>query len=365
MNETTQHLGDQIDLITIYEPKFKVNTLMVMLLMPVVPEKNSAYALAQALLTQSCRRYPDNAAMTVKLDTLYGASLNSSIGVTGGVQQILLSGSVIANRYALEGEDLLGELTDLLLSCLFEPNAENGAFSEQEFRIQRNELLDAIEAEINNKRGYAMVRARRTAFCGEPDAYPVYGTKEDAAKLTPENVYQAYKEILRRAVVHIYYVGPEPDNGLAGRLTQAFAQLTDRVPEPLQFETPSPIKETCAHVTEPMDVTQSKLVLAFKAHGLGREQFRLFSAMFGGTPFSMLFMNVREKQSLCYYCASRVIPCAGENSLTRCWRMPSTAWSICCGASGIRRSPASPRATSATTPRRTSMWRRAWRAIWH
>lgn len=28
-------------------------------------------------------------------------------------------------------------------------------------------------------------------------------------------------------------------------------------------------------------------------------------AMFGGTPFSRLFVNVREKLSLCYYCAAR------------------------------------------------------------
>ena len=32
---------------------------------------------------------------------------------------------------------------------------------------------------------------------------------------------------------------------------------------------------------------------------------RLMTAMFGGTPHSKLFLNVREKMSLCYYCAAR------------------------------------------------------------
>lgn len=31
---------------------------------------------------------------------------------------------------------------------------------------------------------------------------------------------------------------------------------------------------------------------------------RLMNALFGGTPHSMLFRSVREKLSLCYYCAS-------------------------------------------------------------
>ncbi len=313
MNEITQELGKGITLTRITEPKFKTNTIMVMLLVPVTPERNAAYALAQSLLTQSCRKYPDNASMTIRLDEMYGASLNSSMSVNGGVMQILLSGSVIANRYALAGEDLLGDLTDLLLNCLFDPNVKNNAFDAGEYKIQRKELLDAIEAMINNKRGYALVRARQIAFAGEPDAYLVYGTREDVEKLDAASVYQAYKELLRRAVIRIYSVGPECPDSLAERLQAAFGQLSDRAPEQLPYEAPSPVKASPESVTEPMDITQSKLVLAFKGENLPYEAFRLFSAVYGGTPFSMLFSNVREKMSLCYYCASRVI--AGKDTL--------------------------------------------------
>ena len=313
MNEITQELGKGITLTRITEPKFKTNTIMVMLLVPVTPERNAAYALAQSLLTQSCRKYPDNASMTIRLDEMYGASINSSMSINGGVMQILLSGSVIANRYALAGEDLLGNLTDLLLNCLFDPNVKDNAFDAGEYKIQRKELLDAIEAMINNKRGYALVRARQIAFAGEPDAYLVYGTREDVEKLDGASVYQAYKELLRRAVIRIYSVGPECPDSLAERLQAAFGQLSDRAPEVLPYVAPSPAKASPESVTEPMDITQSKLVLAFKGENLPYEAFRLFSAVYGGTPFSMLFSNVREKMSLCYYCASRVI--AGKNTL--------------------------------------------------
>lgn len=313
LKEITQHLGEGIDLIRITEPKFKTNSLMVMFLVPIVPEKNASYALAQSMLTQSCRKYPDNAAMTVKLDDMYGASLNSSVSVNGAVMQISVSGSVIANRYALHGEDLLSDLMQLILDCIFDPNARDGAFDAGEFRIQRKELLDAIQAEINNKRGYSMMRAREIAFRGEPDAYRIYGTREDAEALTPESVFAAYQELLRRAVIRIYYVGPEEASGLADQIADAFSQLTDRAPEALPFEAPSPIKSAPERVDEPMDVTQSKLVVVFKGKDLPNEAFRLFSAMYGGTPFSMLFSNVREKMSLCYFCASRVV--AGKQTL--------------------------------------------------
>ncbi|HAJ97756.1 MAG TPA: hypothetical protein DCO72_08475 [Ruminococcus sp.] len=314
LKETTITLGEGMELHTIFEPKFKTNTIRVMLLVPVIPEKNSAYSLAISLLTESNRKYPDNASMTIKLDNMYSANLGSSMSLNGRVMQLSISGGTIANRYALNGEDLLGELTELVLDCIFDPNVKDGAFVESEFKIEQKELLDAIQAEINQKRTYALIRARRTAFEGEPDAYPSYGTQENALQLTPESVYEAYQEMLKRAVVQIYLVTPEKDvTATVEQLKNAFTQIPDRKPEPLLFDCPSPLKKEVSEIIEPMDVVQSKLVMAFKAEEIETYAFKMFSAMFGGLPVSMLFANVREKMSLCYYCASRTL--YGKNTL--------------------------------------------------
>ena len=57
-----------------------------------------------------------------------------------------------------------------------------------------------------------------------------------------------------------------------------------------------------------MDVAQAKLVMGFRTGiavpGGDVTAMRLMSALFGGTPHSKLFLNVREKLSLCYYCSS-------------------------------------------------------------
>ena len=58
-----------------------------------------------------------------------------------------------------------------------------------------------------------------------------------------------------------------------------------------------------------LDVAQSKLVMGFRTGKLPDAQavaaMWLMTALFGGTPNSKLFLNVREKLSLCYYCAAR------------------------------------------------------------
>ena len=58
-----------------------------------------------------------------------------------------------------------------------------------------------------------------------------------------------------------------------------------------------------------MDVTQGKLALGFRTGGITcwEEEYPalvLCNAIFGATPLSKLFLNVREKRSLCYYASS-------------------------------------------------------------
>ena len=62
------------------------------------------------------------------------------------------------------------------------------------------------------------------------------------------------------------------------------------------------------HITEEMELSQSKLVMGFRTQiSAGDDEAvaeRLMCAVLGGTASSKLFNNVREKQSLCYYCSS-------------------------------------------------------------
>ena len=46
------------------------------------------------------------------------------------------------------------------------------------------------------------------------------------------------------------------------------------------------------------------MVLVFKSEKDDKYAMKMLSALYGETPFSKLFANVREKMSLCYYCAS-------------------------------------------------------------
>ena len=167
-------LSDSIGLHQIIDPKFKTNTLKVRFLLPLHPAHAAAHALAGSLLTTSCQKYPSLAVLSKKVNLLYGASLFLALSKQGDLQSITVSGSTIANPFALEQEDLMGELLQLVLDCIFHPHAEHGAFCQPEFQIKQKDLLDTIEAEINNKRDYTLMQTCKTAFQSEPAAYSCY-----------------------------------------------------------------------------------------------------------------------------------------------------------------------------------------------
>ncbi|MBR1555951.1 MAG: insulinase family protein [Oscillospiraceae bacterium] len=312
MKEFSQSVGRGVELISIVEPKFKTTNISVVFLMPCQPEKFPAWSLVPNLLLNSCAKYPTIAQMSERLQELYGAYLDNSVSLIADTWQMRLMVNTIGDDYALEGEDLRKQAASLLLECILHPNTENGtAFAESAFRTEQQELLDVIQNEINNKRSYATKQARKTIFKDEPNSVSLYGTEEDVLALTPEFVYQAYQEILQKAQILIYYVGSEEAPELPEMFRNVFADRD--VPE-ICVQSPSPCKAEPAVVTESMNVGQSQLVMAFKTQeDISQEALRMCSLMFGGAPFSLLFSNVREKMSLCYYCSSVIV--YGKNTM--------------------------------------------------
>ena len=297
-------LTDSIGYSEILDPKLKTNTLRIQFFHPLEKESAAKNALAFSLLTTSNAVYPSMEELAKKLDTLYGISLTSGVTKFGDFQTCGITVRTIADRYALHQEPLLQEMTDLLLTCLLQLNCVADGFTEFEFQTKQKDLLDTIEAEINEKRAYATAQALETAFQNEPAALSCYGKKEDVLALTPQNTLAAYREVLHTAPAEIYFVGAESQPMLLEKLKAALTPI-DRPNVPsYTFHVPSPAKTEPVTVVEPLPVNQAKMVLVLKSDCDNRYVMQMVSYILGALPSSKLFANVREKMSLCYYCSS-------------------------------------------------------------
>ena len=134
------------------------------------------------------------------------------------------------------------------------------------------------------------------------------GTVEQIEAITPESLYEAYKELLKTALITMCVSG--------GKFSQAEKMFEDKMQavsrEPVSGDTLFvESAEDVQYEKEQEDVKQGKLVMGFRM-GMKNEEDnysarRIMVDIFGGSPHSKLFTVVREKMSLCYYCSARMI----------------------------------------------------------
>lgn len=289
------------------DSRFKTMMIEASLVLPLSAETASANALLTYVLSRSCREYPNYRSLCKKLSSLYGAELSTSLSKSGDRQILSMTLTGLDDRYALDGESIAEQLSMLLCKLLFEPNVTDGKFLEGEVEQEKRQLLDLIDSDFNDKRTYAIGRAVSTMCSGEVFGVKRYGTADDVRAQTPETLYSAWQRVLKTAAFEIMYVG-DSEPGKAFEVFKSAFESIEREPALTDTQIISKADEV-NRVCDEMDVSQSKLVMGFRA---GRAlpdskviASQLMAAVLGGTATSKLFCNVREKQSLCYYCAAR------------------------------------------------------------
>jgi predicted Zn-dependent peptidase len=128
------------------------------------------------------------------------------------------------------------------------------------------------------------------------------GEIEDVEAITPEDLYAHYRSILRTAPMDIFYVGSAPKEQVAALLKSSFGDL-QRACEALPAQTALRLSAE-ADTVHQMDVNQGKLCMGFVTDTTIRDEgfvaMQLLNMVFGGGMTSKLFMQIRERQSLCY-----------------------------------------------------------------
>ena len=280
MERTRIQLADGVYLTYLPARKFKTSLLSAQFVTPLQQETASAYALLPAILRRGTVRYPDLGALSARLDRLYGASVDYTVRKQGENQCVGFVASFIDDSYIPGGEQLLEPVAELLGELLCDPVTERGRFVTAYFEGEKTNLIDAIRSQVNDKREYAYARLLREMCDGEPYGISRLGDEAGAEKLQMPKLHALYGELLATATL--------PRDG-----------IRDIAPS-----TPHPARTEVKRVEEAMDVTQGKLGMGFACGSDDYAAALMGNTLFGGSSNSKLFLNVREKLSLCYYASS-------------------------------------------------------------
>ncbi|MDF2685691.1 MAG: putative Zn-dependent peptidase, partial [Clostridia bacterium] len=286
--------------------KFTRNVISVSFLTP-LKENAAKNALLAGVMKLASEKYKTLNDVNKFLENNYGATYIANVGKKGESQLIRFSVSFIADCYALEKENISSNMMDFLYEMIRMPLITDGAFKSEYVNTEKLNLINNIKARKNNKRSYARDNCIKNMCKNEAYGLDELGDIKDVEAITPQQLKEQYDKILKTSNVVVSCFGRfEKEN-----VEEWIDKLFDFKHNNIQIDTEYIKKaDKINEVIEDMQVNQSILVFGFR---LGIENYKdhmfsliMFNVIFGGGPTSRLFLNVREKLSLCYYCSSDI-----------------------------------------------------------
>jgi len=290
--------------------KFKTACMSITLLSQLRRETASLNALIPFVLRRGTTRYADMARLSARMDELYGTAIEPVVRRVGEIQCLGFYASFPEQEYLPGGASLMNEAVSLMCEMLLSPVTRGGLLLPQYVDSEKEKLCELIRSVINDKRGYAVMRCIQEMCCYEDFAVSRYGSVEECESINYKKLTKHYRSLLQSCPVEIFYCGKSDQAHVVSALKDALSTMPrGEIDYDLGTDLRmNALEEQPRYVEEQLDVTQGRLVLGFRLGECMEEPdiaaLNVFNCVYGSGSTSKLFMNVREKLSLCYYAGS-------------------------------------------------------------
>ncbi len=310
MKPTVKHIAPNLTLKAIKTDKFKSERISINFENKIDRRKMPLSLLSFSILKRGTEKYPTLKELNKKLDELYATIISTNVQRLGKNYFLGFSAEMLGAEYVDNNTDLLRETVEIIHEMLYRPLLSCGQFIDKYVESEKENMIDAINARINNPRAYASSRCIEIMYKNDEFSIEQLGNVDMVRSFTNKEIVDEYRAIVSKCPLTVFYVGSRDIKDVQAVITDIFNEKrTDAVlcgDNRVSFDIDT--KRT-RYVTEKMDISQGKLVLGFKS-GVNLTCEKDFYSMlvlneiFGGSPISKLFLNVRERLGLCYYCSS-------------------------------------------------------------
>lgn len=300
MNVRAQRINEGKMLYYIENKNIKTVIVWVMFYMP-HNERASLNALLPRVLARGSKSYKTTLEITKYLYKNYGAAFGFDIGLKGEVYTLGFYTNFVNEKLLPHNKNLFKDMVEFLGEIIYNPQIDGGGFSEEIVKIEKENLIGLIEGKINNKDAYSFDKCIELMCSDEPYGTDKLGRAEWAGNITRAELLERYYEIINNAPLNIYIMGDINFHDALGIVEKSFGGNRAKT---FNISNRADGLEGIREFKETTDAEQSRLCLGFRTgSNLYDEDFPsliVFNKMFGGGPQSKLFMEIREKEGLCY-----------------------------------------------------------------
>lgn len=309
-------ISENIKLSSVRTDKFKTGTLTLSLYLPLTERDYLLGLVLAGVMRRGTKSYPSMASINRRLDELYASTVDIQCVLHGNVLSFCIGAELLENRFSLDGTDILSETACVMSEILLSPLTVDGAFPRETVESEKAFVKDSLSSEINNTKLYAATRLKELMSRDGSVCFPrleyLLGNIDG---ITADELTKYYSRLISSSTLNVFYVGSENADSVSQKLRAAFCKfngISSTLPSPA---CPQNAREFLS-VTEDMPVNQGKLALGMRTGavmGSGNDATAIvLNEIFGASPASKLFLNVRERLGLCYYCASAYSLLSGD-----------------------------------------------------
>lgn len=246
----------------------------------------------------SSKNYPTIKDMAIAKEELYASSLTGLTYRKGSYIISEINMSIIEDKYS--ENNLLEKALNFYFDVLNNPNVENDNFNSESFKINYESTKANITRLKENPRYYSLKKYRKL-LGNKVYSYPVEGTLKDLEKINTNNLYKYYNKFKETNNADIFIIG-----------NFSFTQMEKLIDKLYKYPTKQgSIKNIELSYNKDFTETkikskfnQSVLMMGSSTNKLTQHEKKyeslIFNIIYGSSPNSKLFLNVREKHSYAY-----------------------------------------------------------------
>lgn len=267
-------------------------------------KKAAARSLLALMLCDRSKKYDTKKKMSACLDTMYGATLNAQTAGYGQAQVVEIRSKMINPSYLEDESTMLEDLFAFLHEILFEPLLNEDVFEES-----KQILLAKVERMQDDPTQYAIAQGLKLAGKDAPLGISALGDSETVTQLTLDDVLEVYHEMMDEDEVDVIVCGDFKEEVIRKQVEKhlIFGARDNKTDTYYTVQTDEKARRETAY----KNISQSSIMMVwFTNTSLVDEDYyplRVANAMFGQYSTSLLFQEVREKNSLCYSIFSNLI----------------------------------------------------------
>ncbi len=249
--------------------------------------------------------YKTKVELTKAEQDLYAVNISCTNRRIGNYLDTGLSLKVLNDKYTEPGN--FEKSLDLLDSLIFNPKVTNKAFDEVDFATVYEEYKADLNSLSEDKMTYALIKGLEAIAPNNIVSYRGIGYLEDLEKITKENLYSYYEEVIKHNFVDIFVLGDVEEEYITNIFREKFKINTFKK-QPIKALV-TPLKSSrIKTVKEDISSEQDNLIVTLNLNNLTDYErnypLSLYNAILGGGSESLLFREIREKNSLSYYISS-------------------------------------------------------------